>query len=139
MRAAIKWTMDIGESSPVTSKIVSHYMHGIHISGKDIFIKICRNVDKLKLKILFDSSSIKIFFNSPAYFWHVISFIQSEFRHWYCDCQFPSFLLLVESTSYFFDEVEEIVLVGKPATSVTGSRIFPVEVETVETIFVHKF
>lgn len=76
---------------------------------------------------------------SLAKFWNVITFVETELGHRYGHRDLPTFSFFIESTFKFLNEVEEIVFIGEFATSVRGTGVFPVEIETVELVFVHEF
>lgn len=68
----------------------------------------------------------------------MISLIETECGHWHRHRDLPTLANFVERGPQLFNEVEEVVLVAEGATSVSGSRIFPIKIEAVEIILVHK-
>lgn len=125
----VKRTMDIGKSSPISTKIIRHNVNRVEVPEYED-----NDVDG------FIGEGTKARQNhSLAEFWNVITFVETELGHRYGHCDLPAFSFFIESTFKFFNEVEEIVLIGEFATSVRGTRVLPVEIETVELVFVHEF
>ena len=69
----------------------------------------------------------------------VISLLKAELRHGHGHSDLPTFVLLVECLPELVDEVIEVVFVLETPSSVGGSGVFPVQVKSVETVFVHVF
>lgn len=68
----------------------------------------------------------------------MISLVKTERGHWHRHRDLPALANFVERGPQLFDEVEEVVLVAKGATSVSSSRIFPIKIEAIEFILVHE-
>lgn len=68
---------------------------------------------------------------------HMIALLQTELRHRHGHRYLPSLALLVECPSQLLHKVQEYIFVTETATTIGRSRILPVQIESVESVFVH--
>jgi hypothetical protein len=65
----------------------------------------------------------------------MIALIQSEFSQRYSHRNFPIFVNLVESVPQLSNEVKKVILIAVAPTSVRRTWVLPVQIETVEFVF----
>lgn len=68
----------------------------------------------------------------------MVSLVETEGGHRHRHGDLPALTLLVERGPQLLAEVEEVVFVAESAASIGGSRIFPIEIETVEAVSIHE-
>ena len=78
------------------------------------------------------------FIDLLAKFWNVVTLVQPEPSNRDGHGQLPAFPCCSESSSKFLNPAQEELFVHVSPASVVRSRVFPVEIETVESIFEQK-
>ena len=69
-----------------------------------------------------------------AQFGHVVALLQSEFGQRNGQRDFPTFADRIESRTQFADERQIVVLVLISAASISSTRVFPIDIQTIETV-----
>lgn len=73
-----------------------------------------------------------------AEFRYVVPFHQPEVGQWYRSGELPSLASPDESPLELLDKVQEPILIGERATTISRSRVLPVQIQAVKVILVEE-